>query len=178
MVSAKKMKLRVFGIVGWKNSGKTTLTERLVRELAGRGHLVSTVKHAHHDFDIDVPGTDSFRHRAAGATEVAIVSAGRWALMHELRGEEEPALQDVLARLSPCDIVLVEGYKRGTHAKIEARRREAADRTPLAASDPNIVAVAADHDLDGEALPFFSLDDIAAIADFIEVATGMRKPIT
>jgi molybdopterin-guanine dinucleotide biosynthesis protein B len=176
MVSTRKAENRIFGIVGWKNSGKTTLTERLVRELARRGHLVSTVKHAHHDFDIDVPGTDSFRHRAAGATEVAIVSSGRWALMHELRGEDEPALEDVLAHLSPCDIVLVEGYKRGAHAKIEARRLEAFDRTSLAAGDPNIVAVAADHEVTDAALPAFSLDDIAAIADFIETATGLKKP--
>lgn len=176
MVSTRKRENRVFGVVGWKNSGKTTLTERLVSELAGRGHLVSTVKHAHHDFDIDLPGTDSFRHRAAGATEVAIVSSGRWALMHELRGEDEPALEEVLARLSPCDIVLVEGYKRGGHAKIEARRVQAFDRTPLAAGDPGIVAVAADHELADEALPVFSLDDIEAIADFIETATGLKKP--
>lgn len=175
MVSGRKTQSRVFGIVGWKNSGKTTLTERLVRELTGRGHLVSTIKHAHHDFDIDVPGTDSFRHRAAGAAEVAIVSAGRWALMHELRKEDEPALKEILARLSPCDIVLVEGYKRGDHLKIEARRREAADNTSLAANDPNIVAVAADHEVSGEALPVFPLDDITAIADFIEQITGLEK---
>ena len=103
------MTQRVFGITGWKNSGKTTLTERLVREFVARGRKISTVKHAHHGFDIDREGTDSFRHREAGAGEVAIVSGRRWALMHELADEEEPALGDILARLAPCDIVLVEG---------------------------------------------------------------------
>ncbi|MGB3387666.1 MAG: molybdopterin-guanine dinucleotide biosynthesis protein B [Pseudaminobacter sp.] len=175
MVSASKTGNRVFGIVGWKNSGKTTLTERLVSALTARGHRVSTVKHAHHAFDIDQQGTDSFRHRAAGASEVAIVSGSRWALMHELRGDEEPTLDDVLSRLSPCDIVLVEGYKRGNHAKIEARRLEAKDTASLAAGDPHILAVAADHPVTDEVLPVFPLDDIEAIADFIETATGLKK---
>lgn len=167
------MTLRVFGITGWKNSGKTTLTERLVAELTRRGRRVATVKHAHHSFDVDVEGTDSHRHRAAGACEVAIVSANRWALMHELRGEEEPTLDDVLARLSPADIVLVEGYKREPHAKIECRRRQAKDTAPLAGAVPGIVAVAADVPQTGEALPVFDLDDIAAIADFLERRCGL-----
>ena len=164
---------RVFGITGWKNSGKTTLTERLVSELTRRGWKVSTVKHAHHNFDIDRQGTDSFRHRAAGASEVAVVSDRRWALMHELQGDTEPSLDAILARLSPCDIVLVEGYKRETHQKIETRRLDAKDRAPLSASDPHIVAIAADHQVDGESVPVFSLDDIASIADFIEKTTGL-----
>jgi molybdopterin-guanine dinucleotide biosynthesis protein B len=164
---------RVFGITGWKNSGKTTLTEKLVDELVARGWKVSTVKHAHHDFDIDKPGTDSFRHRQAGATEVAIVSGRRWALMHELRGEDEPTLDDILARLAPSDIVLVEGYKREAHKKIEARRLEAKDRTPLSANDPNIVAVAADFTIEGEKLPVFDLNDTKSIADFVERSTGL-----
>lgn len=169
------MKGSVFGITGWKNSGKTTLTEQLVAEFTRRGWRVSTVKHAHHSFDIDREGTDSFRHRAAGAGEVAIVSGVRWALMHELRGEDEPALETVIARLSPCDLVLVEGFKRDTHPKIECRRRGAKDRTPLLGDVPNIVAIAADHALAGEAVPVFALDDIAAIADFIEKAAGLAK---
>ncbi len=119
------MKQRVIGITGWKNSGKTTLTERLVAEFSRRGLKVATVKHAHHEFDVDQPGTDSFRHRKAGAAEVAIVSSRRWVLMHELLEEDEPALADILARLSPCDIVLIEGYKREPHPKIECRRAEA-----------------------------------------------------
>lgn len=166
---------RVFGITGWKNSGKTTLTERLVTELVARGWRVSTIKHAHHDFDIDKPGADSFRHREAGATEVAIVSGRRWALMHELRNEAEPTLDEVLARIAPCDLVLIEGYKREGHAKIEARRLEAKDRTPLSASDPAIVAIAADHPVEGEHVPVFGIDDIAAIADFVERHQGLRK---
>lgn len=169
------MTQRVFGITGWKNSGKTTLTERLVAELTARGWRVSTVKHAHHEFDIDKQGTDSFRHRAAGAGEVAIVSGKRWALMHELTSEDEPSLDAILARLSPCDIVLVEGYKREAHKKIEARRLEAKDTAPLSANDPNIVAIAADHPVSGERLPTFGIDDIAAITDFIETTTGLKK---
>lgn len=166
---------RVFGITGWKNSGKTTLTERLVTELTGRGWKVSTIKHAHHDFDIDKPGTDSFRHRQAGASEVAIVSGRRWALMHELRGEDEPTLDEVLGRIAPCDMVLVEGYKREGHLKIEARRIETKDRSPLAPNDPSIVAVAADHQVEGENIPVFGIDDIRAIADFIEQRLDLAK---
>lgn len=166
---------RVFGITGWKNSGKTTLTERLVSELAGRGWKVSTIKHAHHDFDIDKPGADSFRHREAGATEVAIVSGRRWALMHELRGENEPTLDEVLARLGPCDLVLIEGYKRESHLKIEARRLEAKDRSPLTAKDPAIVAIASDHPVEGEQVPVFGIDDIKSIADFVEARSGLTK---
>jgi len=164
---------RVFGITGWKNSGKTTLTEKLVTELVARGWTVSTVKHAHHDFDIDKPGADSFRHRQAGATEVAIVSGRRWALMHELRSEDEPSLDDILSRLTPSDIVLIEGYKREAHKKIEARRIGAKDRTPLSSNDPNIIAVAADFPVEGEKLPVFDLNDTKSIADFVERSTGL-----
>jgi molybdopterin-guanine dinucleotide biosynthesis adapter protein len=165
---------RVFGITGWKNSGKTTLVERLVAELTRRGWRVSTVKHAHHAFDIDKEGTDSFRHRAAGASEVAIVSGNRWALMHELRDEQEPSLDAILARLAPCDLVLVEGYKREAHDKIEVRRVEARDRTPLSDNDPHIVAIAADHPVTETRLPTFPLGDIAAIAGFVETHVGLR----
>lgn len=164
---------RIFGITGWKNSGKTTLTERLVAEFRRRGKRVATVKHAHHDFDIDHPGTDSFRHRAAGASEVAIVSDRRWALMHELDGAAEPTLDDVIARLAPCDIVLVEGYKLDDHMKIEVRRLGARETRPLAGFVPNVVAIAADHPLPGEALPTFGLDDVGVIADFIAATAGL-----
>ncbi|MDP3898411.1 MAG: molybdopterin-guanine dinucleotide biosynthesis protein B [Mesorhizobium sp.] len=167
------MTRRVFGITGWKNSGKTTLTEKLVAEFTRRGVAVSTVKHAHHAFDIDKEGTDSFRHRAAGAREVAIVSQGRWALMHELRAEAEPSLDQILARLAPCDLVLIEGYKREAHAKIETRRQGTRDSAPLSATDPAIVAVASDHAQPGETLPVFDIDDALAIADFITLATGL-----
>ena len=164
---------RVFGITGWKNSGKTTLTERLVATFTQRGLRVSTVKHAHHDFDIDREGADSHRHRLAGATEVAVVSGRRWALMHELRGEDEPRLDDILARLAPCDLVLVEGYKREGHPKIETRRLAAKDTAPLTRTDPQILAIASDHPVEGETVPVFRIDDIEEIADFIAAATGL-----
>ncbi|HEY9056713.1 MAG TPA: molybdopterin-guanine dinucleotide biosynthesis protein B [Aurantimonas sp.] len=161
------MTQRLFGITGWKNSGKTTLTERLVTELTHRGYRVSTVKHAHHAFDIDTPGTDSFRHRSAGASEVAIVSSTRWALMHELRGESEPTLHAIIARLEPCDIVLVEGFKAAPHPKIECRRTASKERTPMLGTIPAIAAIAADHAVEEAAVPVFDLDDVAAIASFI-----------
>ena len=166
---------RVFGITGWKNSGKTTLTEKLVAEFTRRGFRVSTVKHAHHDFDIDREGADSHRHRLAGATEVAVVSGRRWALMHELRGEDEPKLDEILARLAPCDLVLVEGYKRENHPKIETRRLAAKDTAPLTRSDPQIRAIASDHPVEGETVPVFRIDDIEAIADFIAGAIGLWR---
>lgn len=163
---------KVIGIAGWKNSGKTTLTERLVSELTARGRKVSTIKHAHHDADIDHEGTDSYRHRHAGAGEVLLVTPRRWALMHEMRGNDEPALDDLLARLSPCDVVLVEGYKQGGHPKIEVRRLDARQTTPLPQS-ANVIAIAADHDVAGASVPVFDLDAIAAIADFVEAASGL-----
>jgi molybdopterin-guanine dinucleotide biosynthesis protein B len=160
------MTLFVFGVTGWKNAGKTTLTERLVAEFVRRGWRVSTIKHAHHAVDIDRPGTDSFRHRAAGATEVALVGGQRYAIMRE---EVEPPLSAVLARLAPADLVLIEGYKRESHPKIEVR---AGDVPSLAAGDPAIVAVAADSRPVDEALPWFRRDDIVAIADFIASRKG------
>ena len=166
----------VFGITGWKNSGKTTLVVRLVEEFTARGFRVSTVKHDHHAFDIDREGTDSHRHRVAGASEVALVSGRRWALMHELRDDDEPALGEILARLSPCDLVLIEGYKREAHAKIEARRADARQQTPLAPDDPHILAVANDRREPDESLPQFDLDDIPAIADFIAAHCGLKQP--
>lgn len=152
---------RIFGVTGWKNSGKTTLVERLVTEFVRRGWTVNTVKHAHHDVDIDHPGTDSARHRAAGATEVALVGGLRYAIMRE---QGEPALSQVLARLSPADLVLIEGYKREPHPKIEVR---AGPGESIAAKDPAIVAIAADTPPAETHLPWFRRDDIAAIADFI-----------
>lgn len=150
---------RVFGVVGWKNAGKTTLVERLVAEFVRRGWRVGTIKHGHHDLDIDQPGRDSWRHRAAGATEVAVVGGRRYAIMRET----EPTLGEVLSRLSPADLVLIEGYKREAHRKIEVR----AGGEPMVANDPAIVAVAADQPPTDTALPWFRRDDVAAIADFI-----------
>ncbi|MFT7310745.1 MAG: molybdopterin-guanine dinucleotide biosynthesis protein MobB, partial [Paracoccaceae bacterium] len=112
--------MRVFGVTGWKNAGKTGLMERLVTEITGRGITVSTLKHAHHTFDVDHPGKDSHRHRTAGATEVLLSSGKRWALMHELRDTDEPPLTELLTKLAPVDLILIEGYKTGTHPKIEA----------------------------------------------------------
>lgn len=166
---------KIFGIAGWKNSGKTGLAVRLVTELTGRGYRVSTVKHAHHDFDIDKVGADSFRHREAGAHEVTIVSGTRYAIMHELRGAPEPSFAEILARLAPCDLVLIEGYKREPIPKIEARRLDAKNREPLAPTDPHIIAIAADHPVGDSGLVVFDLDDTLAIADFIERITGLTK---
>lgn len=165
---------RVFGISGWKNSGKTGLAVRLVEEFTSRGYRISTIKHAHHDFDIDKVGADSFRHRQAGAHEVTIVSGTRYAIMHELRGAPEPSFEEILARLAPCDLVLIEGYKREKIPKIEARRLDAKNREPLAPNDPHIVAIAADHPVTDTALPVFDLDDTLAIADFVERITGLK----
>lgn len=170
------MSQRVIGITGWKNSGKTTLVERLVSHFSKMGLRIATVKHAHHAFEIDHQGTDSFRHRKAGAREVAIVSSRRWALMHELEGEKEPPLQEVLARLSPCDLVIVEGYKREGHDKIEVRRKSVETTEPLAPTDPSIIAIASGVALAGENLPVFDLDDIAAIAAFVLTQTGIQPP--
>ena len=161
------MNPKLFGIAGWKNSGKTGLAVRVVEELTRRGYRVSTVKHAHHDFDIDKVGADSYRHRQAGAHEVALVSGTRYAIMHELRGEAEPSFEEIIARLAPCDIVIIEGYKREPIPKIEARRLESAKREPLAPSDPHIVAIAADHPVENAALPVFDLNDTNAVVDFI-----------
>ena len=165
---------KILGISGWKNSGKTGLTVRLVEELTARGYRVSTIKHAHHDFDIDKVGADSFRHRQAGAHEVTIVSGTRYAIMHELRGNPEPAFEEMLSRLAPCDIVVIEGYKREPVPKIEARRLEAKSRVPLAPDDPHIVAIAADHAVEDAGLPVFDLDDTQALADFAERLLGFR----
>ena len=160
-------KRNIIGITGWKNSGKTTLTEKLVAELVLRGYRVATVKHAHHEFDIDHEGRDSYRHRKAGASQVAVVSSIRWALIHELDGETEPPLDAVIAKLAPCDLIVVEGYKREGHPKIEVRRQGAKDATPLAPGDPSIMAIASDTELDAENLPVFPLNDVTAIADFV-----------
>lgn len=157
--------MRIYGVVGWKNAGKTGLMERLVAEITTRGFSVSTVKHAHHAFDVDHPGKDSYRHRVAGATEVLLASRKRVALMHELRDEDEPKLDALLAKLSPVDLVLIEGYKRDTHPKIEAHRQETGNPL-IAPEDPSIRAVASDTALDLK-LPVFDLNDTATIADFI-----------
>ena len=163
--------MNIYGIVGWKNAGKTGLMERLVTEMTSRGLRVSTVKHAHHSFDVDHPGKDSYRHRIAGATEVLLASRNRFALMHELRDAPEPTLSMLLERLSPVDLVLIEGYKRDAHPKVEAHR--ASTGNPLIASgDPTIRAVASDTSMVLDR-PVFDLNDTVAVTDFILSQVGL-----
>ena len=163
--------MKIYGVTGWKNSGKTGLMERLVAEFTARGFSVSTIKHAHHSFDVDYAGKDSFRHRVAGAKEVLLVSRNRLALMHELRQEKEPTLTSLLKKLSAVDLVLIEGYKTDRHPKIESHRKEIG-KDLIAVSDDTIRAVASNDNpiLDK---PIFDLDDTASIADFIQVETGL-----
>lgn|SRR5574337_741800 len=163
----------VIGIVGWKNSGKTTLAVKLIGEFKRRGYRVATVKHAHHDADIDRENTDTFRHRAAGADEVALVTGARFAIMHELREEPEPTLANILAKLAPADIVIVEGYKREAIPKIEVRRQGAAQKDAMAPLDPHIVAIVSDSSDAEAAVPLFHPDDLAAIADFVARRCGL-----
>ncbi len=158
--------MKIWGVIGWKNSGKTGLMERLVTEFTARGLKVSTLKHAHHSFDVDHAGKDSHRHRVAGATEVLLASRNRWALMHELTDEDEPNLDDLLKHLSAVDLVLVEGYKRDRHPKIEAHRAETGNPL-IGPDDPTVRAIASDSGASVEKRPTFDLDDTKSIADFI-----------
>jgi molybdopterin-guanine dinucleotide biosynthesis adapter protein len=167
--------MKIFGVAGWRSSGKTTLVTRLLPELIGRTISVSTMKHAHHEFDVDQPGKDSYEHRSAGAKEVLITSANRWALMHEHRDEPEATFESLLPRLQPVDLLLVEGFKKHAHDKLEVHR-PSIGKPLLCSDDPHIVAIATDADLTGLTIPVLPLDDIAAIADFIikrcELARG------
>src|SRR5579872_6123897 len=167
---------KILGIVGWKNSGKTTLVEALLGEMTARGLRISTVKHAHHAFDIDVPGKDSYRHRKAGAHEVLIASGQRWALMHEIREPGELSLEELVAKLSPCDLVLAEGFKRGRHPKIEVvrvRREEGL----IADREENVLAVATDSPALAGRHTQLPLNDAAAIADFICKRLDLQRRI-
>ncbi|GGE48516.1 molybdopterin-guanine dinucleotide biosynthesis protein B [Actibacterium pelagium] len=164
--------MRIYGVTGWKNSGKTGLVERLVSEISGRGFTVSTIKHAHHATEIDHPGRDSYRHREAGAREVLVASPVRWALMHELRDQPEPPIEELLQKLSPVDLILVEGYKREAHPKVEAHRSETG-RGLLATTNETIKAIASDSAVEADGLPVFDLDDTASIADFILGEVGL-----
>tara|TARA_B100001093_G_scaffold217442_2_gene208596 strand:+ start:370 stop:861 length:492 start_codon:yes stop_codon:yes gene_type:complete len=163
--------MKIYGVTGWKNSGKTGLMERLVSDMARRGLSVSTIKHAHHTFDFDYPGKDSHRHRVAGAREVLLSSRKRFALMHEIGKGQEPPLTELLAKLSPVDIVLIEGYKKDKHPKIEAHRSQTGQ--PLIASnDKTIRAIASNVDLKLDR-PVFDLDDTDAISKFILSEVGL-----
>lgn len=162
----------VFGLCGWSGSGKTTLLVELIELLSGRGLTVSTVKHAHHSFDVDRPGKDSHRHRTAGAHQVMVASGQRWALMHELRGADEPSMAALIARLDPADLILVEGFKHAAHAKLEVHR-PALGKPLLQPRDRHIRAVASDQPLAGLSVPCLDLNDVAAIAAFIVSDRGL-----
>src|SRR5712692_2991990 len=165
--------MRIFGLAGWSGSGKTTLLMAIIPELVARGLAVSTIKHAHHEFDIDRPGKDSWRHRQAGASEVMVASARRWAIMHELRGAPEPALEELVAHMSPVDLLLVEGFKRHPHPKIEVHR-PSLGKPLLYPDDPHVVAIASDEPL-AAPLPLLPLDDPSAVAGFILAHFGVRR---
>jgi molybdopterin-guanine dinucleotide biosynthesis protein B len=158
--------MRRFGIAGWSGSGKTTLLIKLLPELVRRGFTVSTVKHAHHAFDTDVPGKDSFEHRRAGATEVLVSSVNRWALVHEHRGAPETALDELMSRMTPVDLVLIEGFKSEAHDKLEVHR-PSVGKPLLCATDPRVVAVASNEPMPPLRLPKLDLDNVPQIADFI-----------
>ena len=157
--------MRIFGLAGWSGSGKTTLLTAIIPHFVARGLVVSTIKHAHHEFDIDRPGKDSWRHRQAGASEVMVASSRRWAIMHELRGAAEPSLEDLVASMSPADLLLVEGFKFHPHPKLEVHR-PAVGKPLLYPEDPHIVAIATDEPLPTQ-LPLLPLGDPPTVAGFI-----------
>tara|TARA_B100000989_G_scaffold79173_1_gene56401 strand:+ start:667 stop:1158 length:492 start_codon:yes stop_codon:yes gene_type:complete len=163
--------MKIYGVIGWKNSGKTTLIERLIADIVSRGFSVSTIKHAHHTFDVDQSGKDSYRHRVAGASEVLLTSSKRFALMHEIRDFKEPLLAALLIKLAPVDVVLVEGYKSDNHPKIEAHRRETG-KPLIATKDKTVRAIATNAKLDFD-LPVFGLDDTQEITEFILAELGL-----
>jgi molybdopterin-guanine dinucleotide biosynthesis adapter protein len=167
MVNGHRGSMRVIGLSGWSGAGKTTLLDRLIPALIARGLRVSTLKHAHHAFDLDRPETDSWRHRQAGARQVLTVAPERWALLRELSGEPEPALPELLGRMARVDVVLIEGFKRAAHPKIEVHR-SANGKPPLYPDDPTIVAVVSDVAFPGLALPLLHLDDVVGVADVVQ----------
>jgi len=164
--------MKTFGLAGWSGSGKTTLVVKLLPELIARGFSVSTMKHTHHQFDMDKPGKDSHNHRMAGAEEVMVTSSTRWALLHELRGEQEPGIETLINRMSPVDLVLIEGFKSYPHAKLEVHR-PSLGKPLLATTDSSVVAVATDESFEHPSLPILDLDDTGAIVDFIVGHTGL-----
>ena len=168
--------MRIFGFAGFSGSGKTTLIEKLVPLLTGRGLRISLIKHAHHGFDVDRPGKDSYRHREAGCGEVLVSSSNRWALMHELSGAPEPSFDELVARLSPCDLVLVEGFKREPIPKLEVHRAASPGAGLIFPHDPHIVGIATDVPLVTQ-LPVFRLEEAERIADFL-IASALRITLT
>jgi len=165
--------MKIFGFAGWSGSGKTTLVTKLIPELVDRGVRVSTMKHAHHTFDIDQPGKDSYEHRTAGATEVMVSSASRWALIHEARGSDEPSIEELVARMTPVDLLLIEGFKAYPHDKIEVYRASVG-KPLLCVSEEHIVAVASDAPVPEARVPVLDMNDVAGIADFILKRTGLK----
>lgn len=170
--SANEPGVVMIGIAGWSNSGKTTLIEKLTAHFSAKGLRIATIKHSHHKFEIDKPGSDTERHRRAGASETAIVSGSRVAVIEEIESRGEPSLDDVAKRLKPADIIFVEGYKSAPILKVEVRRQEAATERMLASNDANVIAIAADYDVDGHGKPVLDLDDVEGIAAAIEKAAG------
>ena len=164
--------MKILGLGGWSGAGKTTLLSRLIPELIQRGVTVSTMKHAHHGFDVDQPGKDSYVHRQAGATEVLVASEKRWALMHEMRPANEPTAAELSKHMSPVDLLLVEGFKREAHDKLEIYRA-GNDKPLLSTGDPTYVAILSDAPVSGTSLPVIDLNDIPAIADFIVRQCGL-----
>lgn len=162
----------IFGVIGWKDSGKTTLMERLIEEFTIRGLTVSAIKHAHHAFDIDHKTRDSYKFRSAGARRTAIVSRNRWAIIHELRDEDEPPLEEIVSHIGKCDLILIEGYKWSTHDKIEVRNTKK-NNPDLATDDPNILAIAFQGETIKTNLPTFHVDEVSNIADFIREHVGI-----
>ncbi len=163
---------KIFGLAGWSGSGKTTAMTQILPELVSRGYRVSTLKHAHHAFDVDKPGKDSYEHRQAGATEVMVSSGNRWALMHEHRGDPEPSAAELVKIMSPVDLILIEGFKKEGHDKLEIHR-PSVGKPLLQPGDPQVVAVASDEALEGLPVPRLDLNDIPAIADFILAHCGL-----
>ena len=163
--------MKTFGFAGWSGSGKTTLIEKLIPLFAKRGLRVSLIKHAHHSFDVDQPGKDSYRHRHAGATEVLVTSSRRWVMMHELRGAKEPSFEEQVKHLTPCDLLIVEGYKYAPIPKLEVWRAETGEPL-LHPNDPHIVAVASDAKIE-TGLPLFDLNDHAGVANFVVGHLGL-----
>jgi molybdopterin-guanine dinucleotide biosynthesis adapter protein len=165
----------LIGIVGWKNSGKTTLVERLVAALTQRGLKVATVKHTHHELRARDGTTDGERHAQAGAIQTAVISPSQWEIAGKLQRTPVPALDDIARRLGPVDIVLVEGFKSAAIPKIEVQRSASQTHEPLAADDSHVIAIAADHAVEAATVPVFALDDIQAIAAFIIASTGLKS---
>jgi molybdopterin-guanine dinucleotide biosynthesis adapter protein len=166
--------MKIFGLVGWSGSGKTTLLVKLLPELVARGVRVSTMKHAHHAFDVDKPGKDSYEHRAAGASEVLVTSANRWALMHENRGTPEPTIEELVQHMSPVDLLIIEGFKDHAHDKMEIYRA-ATGKSLIQPNDPLIRAVASDGPVEAATVPVLDLNDISGLADYILDFTGLSK---